>query len=769
METIKIPYHLSGTAIVTGAAKFIGDEPKLERIVYAKLLTSAFAHAKILKINIEEAKKVQGVVAVLTAKDIPGENQIGHTIKDEPLLPEDEVMYVGQPLILILAESKKIAEYAIKLIKVDYQELPAILTIPEALKNNSLYVPERKIECGDIAEGFKKSDYILEGEITTGTQEHAYLETQRCIAVPGDDNNITLYSATQSTAEIQEIAARVLNIKSKDVVVDVKRLGGAFGGKERSSTLFSCLAAFGAYKIKRPVELILSRSEDIAFTGKRHPFQAKYKVGFSKSGKITAYDVHLSSNGGAFIDLSLPVLERGMFHADNTYYLPNARIIGAACKTNLPPNTAFRGFGAPQGIFVIESVIEKIAEKLQIDYAKVREVNFYGEKELTPYGETVNEACSNELLKELKEKIHYEKLLSEITEFNDNNKYIKRGLGIVPVKFGISFTFTSLNQGTALIWIYPDGSISMSHGGIEMGQEINTKVAQVVAKELGISIDKIRVESSNTQRNGNASPTAASSGSDINGNAALNAAKQLKERLTVSAVKMFQEKYKLKGKESEIIFADNKIFYKNNSEFSLDFSELAHYTYLERLNLGAQGYYKTPEIYFDRETMKGSPFYYFVYGVAASVVEVDILTGANKLIEVHIVHDAAQTLNKEVDLGQITGAFFQGYGYSTMEDINYDAKGKYLATTLSTYKIPTICDLPEIFDIKMIECKREHASVMGSKAIGEPPLVYGFSTYFAIKHALASLNSQAQVDLPMPATAEAIVMTANKLISIEGC
>ena len=475
---VNIPYHLSGPGIVTGSAKFIGDEIKPEGMVYAKFLPSPFAHAKIVKIDITEAQQIDGVVAIFTPKDIPGENQIGHTIKDEPLLPEDEVMYVGQPVVLVLAVDEKIAEFAITKIKADYRELPAILSISAALKANSLYVPERKIERGDLKNGFKSADYALEGEITTGTQEHVYLETQRCIAVPGDDNNITLYSSTQSTAEIQEIAARVLNIASKDVVVDVKRLGGAFGGKERSATLFACLAAFGAYKIKKPVALILSRVEDISYSGKRHPFLAKYKVGFTKEGKITAYDVNLSSNGGAFVDLSLPILERSMFHADNAYYLPNVRIVGAACRTNLPPNTAFRGFGAPQGIFVIESVLEKIAEKLQIDYLKVREINFYQENELTPYGEKVCDACSNELLAELKSKIKYEKLLSEIAEFNKNNKYLKRGLGVAPVKFGISFTFTTLNQGTALVWIYSDGSISLSHGGIEMGQEINTKVAQ---------------------------------------------------------------------------------------------------------------------------------------------------------------------------------------------------------------------------------------------------------------------------------------------------
>jgi xanthine dehydrogenase large subunit len=752
----KLPHHLSGHAIVTGAAKFLDDEVKPANLLYAKFLPSSEAHAKILKLDISKAKAFPGVYAVLTAKDIPGENQIGHTIKDEPLLPESEVQYVGQPILLVLAENPKVAEHALKLVDIKYKKLPTILSIEDALKVNSLYVPPRKIECGDVKKGFAESDFVFEGEISTGTQEHTYLETQRCIAVPGDDHNITLYSGTQSTAEIQEIAAEVLGIRSKDVVVDVKRLGGAFGGKERTATLWACLAAFAAFTLKRPVEVKLTRMEDQAYTGKRHPFKINYKVGVTKEGKILAYDVVLHSNGGAYIDLSLPIIERGMFHADNAYYLPNARVVGKACRTNLPPNTAFRGFGAPQGIFAIECVMERIAKELNLNPIAVREINLYQENQTTHYGEVVHEACHRELFKILKEKSAYENLIRETEEFNKKNSFLKRGIGIIPVKFGISFTFTTLNQGSALIWVYTDGSISMSHGGIEMGQEINTKVAQVVAKELGVDIKRIRVESSNTQRNGNASPTAASSGADINGNAALNAAKQLKERFIPAAVNYLSEKFFCTIKAENVVFADDKIFDKNNPKCSVDFSVLTSYMYGERINLGAQGYYKTPEIFFDRDKMQGTPFYYFVYGVALQQVEVDILTGAHKLLKVYIVHDIANPLNKEIDLGQIAGAFFQGYGYATMEEMNYDESGKYLATTLSTYKVPTIRDLPEVFDIELHESPREHASVMGNKAIGEPPLIYGMGAYFAIKNALSYVDKN--VELKMPATPEAIVM-----------
>lgn len=767
------PLHLSGRAIVSGEAKFIGDDVKSAGMLVARCVPSKYAHAKIVKIDTTAAAKVAGVIAVLTHHDVPGENQIGHTIKDEPLLPEDEVMYVGQPVAVVVATNASSAAAAMKLVHIEYQALTPILTIEDALQANSLYVPPTTIERGDIVTGFKQAAHVLTGEVNTQTQEHVYFETQRCWAIPGDDNNLTLFSATQATAEVQEIAARVLGLRSKDVTVDVRRLGGAFGGKERSATLWACLTALAAYVLKRPVELKLSRLEDLAYTGKRHPFNVKYKVGFTATGKILAYEIILSCNGGAFVDLSLPILQRAMFHADNAYYLPHVKIVGNACKTNLPPNTAFRGFGAPQGIFAIETIIEKIAAKLQLDPVVVRETNFYQVNETTPFGQPVINPCSRELLAILKTRTEYTNLLQTTAEFNRSHKYLKRGVGIVPVKFGISFTFTPLNQGTALIWIYADGSISMSHGGIEMGQEVNTKVAQVVAKELGVNLSRIRMESSNTQRNGNASPTAASTGSDINGNAALLAARQLKERLSAVAVALLNERLNVKVdatiKDNDatndqivvdyenLVFANDSVYDQRAPTTALDFSEVVHAAYMQRINLGAQGYYKTPDIFFDGAKMQGSPFYYFVYGVALTQVEVDLLTGANKLIKVYIVHECGNPLNKSVDRGQITGAYMQGFGYCTMEDMQFDATGKYPANTLSTYKIPTIADLPQDFAIELVELDAQHASVMGSKAVGEPPLIYGLGAYFAILHALQAAAPDKSIELMMPATPEAIV------------
>lgn len=760
----KPPYHISGHAIVTGKAKFIGDDIKPDGMLCAKPFPSEHAHAKIVSIDTSKAKKIPGVVAVLTWQDIPGPNQIGHTILDEPLLPQNEVMHVGQPVALIVAENAKIAAKAMKLITVTYKKLPSILTIDEALQAKSFYTGPQQFNHGDIKSAFKQAEFVITGEVNTGTQEHSYFETQRCWAIPGDDKNITLYSATQSTAEAQAIAARVLGLSSKDVTVDVKRLGGAFGGKERTATLWACLAALAAYVTKKPVELKLNRKDDMAWTGKRHPFRGKYKVGFNKQGRILAYELEISSNGGAFADLSIPVLYRAMFHADNAYYIPNVKITGVACKTNLPSNTAFRGFGAPQGIFIIENIIEKIAYKLKLDPIAVREINLYRENETTPYGQPVRDASHKKIFALLKQKTNYEKLRQEVANFNNQHQYLKRGIGIAPVKFGISFTFTPLNQGTALIWIYADGSIAVSHGGVEMGQEVNTKVAQVVAHELGVNLKRIRVESSNTQRNGNASPTAASTGSDINGNAALNAAQQLKERLCKEAAKLIAEKFSFKAAVNRIVFQDDQIFDRKNPDAKLHFNELIQHAYMQRINLGAQGFYKTPEIFYDSNKEHGSPFAYYVYGAALVQVEVDVLTGVNKLLSVQIIHQAGRSLNTAIDLGQIAGAFMQGYGYCTMEDMPFDKNGCYNATTFSTYKIPIIRDLPQTFAVDFIETDTKNASVMGSKAIGEPPLIYGEAAYFAIKNALQSIDPDHEVELAMPATPEAIALAANKQI-----
>ncbi|MCL5261364.1 MAG: molybdopterin-dependent oxidoreductase [Gammaproteobacteria bacterium] len=770
----KSPVHISGVPLVTGSAKFICDETKPQGMVYVKPIFSKFAHARILNIDASEALAIPGVIAFFSAKDIPGENQVGHAFPDTPLLPEEEVMYVGQVVALLVATDLKTATFAAKLVKVEYAELPPILTIEDAIKAKSFYVPERVVARGDVDKALAAADFVVESEINTGFQEHIYLETQSCRAIPGDDHNITIFSSSQGPTQVQEKVAKVLGINAKDVIVDVKRVGGGFGGKESAPELWSSLTALAAFLTKRPAELRLTRHEDIVATGKRHPFYGKYKIGFNKDGKIVAYDLFMASNGGAFTDLSIPILERAIYHADNAYYLPNVRITAVPCKTNLTPNTAFRGFGAPQGIFIIEHAMDKVAHKLKIDPVVVREINLYQPDQLTPFSQPVWEANHPTLFTKLKEKIRYQDLLNATNEFNKNNKFVKRGLSVMPVKFGISFSQTTMNQGSALVWIYTDGTVIVSHGGVEMGQGLNTKVAQIVAKEFGLDMSHIRVESTNTSRIGNTPPTAASTGTDLNCSATYNAVMQIKEKLNVMATELLVSKNAFNGltvpaasafDTPYIFYQDNYVYDWRNPAVKISFAELVTAAHLRRICLGAHGFYKTPGLYNDRQHGRGHPFHYFVFGVAVTQVEVDVLTGGNRLLKVSALHDIAHSLNQGIDINQAAGAIFQGYGYSTMEEEIFDIKGRYLADTLSTYKIPTFRDLPEdLFEIEIFERQCQHSSVYGSKALGEPPLIYGLGAWFAIKHAISSLNPNTEVMLAMPATPEAVLNSINKLL-----
>lgn len=761
---MKNPVNISGHLHITGKSKFVGDEMNIANLHYAKMLFSKQSHARIKMLDLRDAESLEGVVGIITYENIPGENQIGHVMKDEPLLPIDEVFYYGQPIAIVVAKTPRIAEIALSKIKIEYEPLESILTIDKAIENDSYYIAPRYIKNGNVDEGFKQADFILEGEFECGGQEHFYMETQRCLAVPDDDGGITLYSATQATAEVQEIAAHILGINSSKVTVDVLRLGGAFGGKERGATLWSCLAAVASYTTNLPVELKLNREEDIQSTGKRHPYKAKYKAGFTNDGKIVSYDTRLYSNGGYYSDLSVAILERAMLHSDNAYFIPNISIAGYACKTNLPPNTAFRGFGGPQGIFAIESILEKAAMKLEMDKLEIRKINTYKSGQQLPYKQTAEDIVIPKFYNILEKKYKYSKRKSECAKFNVKSKFIKKGVGIVPVKFGISFTTALLNQASALVWVYTDGTISLSHCGIEMGQGINTKMMQIAADELGISFNRIRVESSNTKRTGNASPTAASTGTDLNGSAVKLAVQKIKSRLKKFAVSYIKNKFGFEPLLKNIVFSNDTVFDKTSPDNSIGFSELVHQAYLNRVALGAHGYYRTPGIFFDREKGEGTPFFYFSQGVCMSEVEVDILTGMFKLKSVNIVHDMGNSVNFEIDKGQIAGAFFQGFGWCTFEEITNDASGRYLAVTPSTYKIPTITDLPEKFEIEAITRKTKFASVNGSKGIGEPPLIYGESVYFAIKDAIESIKDyKVETNLKMPATPEAVLMAIENL------
>ena len=752
----KLPHHLAGPLHLRGKSRFIADEPSLQGMLYAKFLFSPVAHARIKKLDISGAESYPGIYKVLTANDIPGENMIGHVIKDEPLFPTLEIMYAWQPLAMVLAEDERCAELAVKQIKLEYEELPAVFDPEDADAKQEWYVPERKIQSGDIDAAFANAPYVMEGKTATSGQEHFYMEGQRSVAIPFEDSRLTIHSATQSTMEVQEVVSHLLGIPAHDIVVEVPRLGGAFGGKERAATIWACMAALGAYVCKRPVQVKLSRDEDMRATGKRHPFTSLWKVAYDVQGKLLAYDIQLLANGGAYADLSVAILERAMFHSDNAYYIPNTRIRGRACRTNLPPNTAYRGFGAPQGIFVIESILDDIARQLKLDPMEIRILNAYQNGNITPYGQEIKECQLSDIYVKLAANADYAKLKLEVQEFNLCHEHHKRGLGIMPVKFGISFTTALLNQGSALIWIYIDGSVSVSTGGVEMGQELSTKVAVVVSLVLGISTDKIRVESSNTQRVGNASPTAASTGSDINGNAARIAAEKIRENLREPAAKLIAQQSGQEVESQKLVFADGKIYSQSNPAESITFSELVSFAYVERIPLAAYGYYRTPDVWFNRELGQGRPFHYYVYGAALAEVEVDMQLGEHTVNKLFIVHENGASLHEQIDLGQITGAAVQCIGWCTMEDLKWDAKGHYTSANPSTYKIPGIRDIPEVFKVELMPSASGEASVFGSKATGEPPFIYGLAVFFALQAAVREVNPEAT--LSFPATPEAIIL-----------
>ncbi len=751
----KRSYHISGKLHLTGSSRFIADEAPLPGMLHAKFFYAPVAHAKILKLDTAEAASIPGVERVVTAADIPGANQIGHVIQDEPLFPEDRIMYLGQPLAMVLAADETLAEDAAKLIRLEYEELPPLLEIDAADAKSEWYIPERRIECGDVHKALSAAVYTLEGITETAGQEHFYLESQRCRAIPGEGRTLTLFTATQSTMEVQTVLAHVLGLPAHHIIVEVPRLGGAFGGKERAATLWACLAGLGAYLSKKPVQVLLTREEDMRGTGKRHPFKSRWKAGFDAEGRISALDVELLANGGAYADLSVAILERALFHADNAYHIPNARIRGRACRTNLPPNTAFRGFGAPQGIFVIEAIMERVARKLGLDPLELRQANVYRSGDLTPYGQPVRDSNLRELLDKLRWNSDYEKLKEETRAFNAGHEFHKQGLGIVPVKFGISFTTALLNQASALLWVYIDGSVSLTTGGVEMGQEVSTKCALVVSRVLGLPLERIRVESNNSQRVGNASPTAASTGSDLNGNAARIAAEKVRDQLSPVARELLA-KLGVDCGAGEICFEDGLVYCVSAPDKRISFPELVSQAYNARVPLAAYGYYRTPGLCYDRERGQGNPFHYYVCGCALVQAEIDLLSGEHRVLKTHIVHENGNSLSEPIDRGQIIGAYVQSAGWCTIEDLPLDAKGRYLAINPSTYKIPTVREVSETLDLELVPAGAEYASVFGSKATGEPPFIYGLAVWFAIQSAVWAAAPQAE--LRFPATPEAVLL-----------
>lgn len=751
--------HESSIKQVTGEAVFVNDMDVNSEMLTGHVVYSKHAHAKISGYDLKKAKAMPGVYAVLCYKDIPGENQVGPVAKDELCLAENEVTNIGQAIILIAAKDKSTALEAEKLIEIKYEVLEPILEIETAIDKNTLIAPPRKIERGNVEIEFKKCKHKISGELKTGAQEHWYLETQSCLCVPGEDGSIKAYSSTQHPSETQAIIAEVLGIKSNEVEVEVRRLGGGFGGKETQANHIAVWSALLCNSTGKAVKIHLFRDDDQIITGKRHRFLSKYEAGFDNEGIINSYSVELNADAGSATDLSMAILERAMLHADNAYYIPNMRVIGKAFRTNLPSNTAFRGFGGPQGIAVIETVIDKIARYLGKDSAEIREKNFYKQesRNVTHYGEEVENNRLQVIYEKILKSSEYRKRRLEIDQFNLENEFEKKGLALTPVKFGISFTTAFLNQAGALVNIYKDGSVLVNHGGTEMGQGLYTKILRIASLELGVSAENIIVNATNTSKVPNTSATAASSGSDINGMAVKNAIDILKDRLASVAMELIGSK----SKKENIVFENDFVFDKNKPEKKIAFKELIPTAYLRQVSLSSTGFYKTPDIWFDREKGVGHPFHYFAFGMAVTEVQVDILTGYHKILRTDILHDAGNSINDEIDKGQVVGGFVQGAGWCTTEEIKWDAKGNLLTHSPDTYKIPTIQDIPSDFRVELLKGYPNPNTIRNSKAVGEPPIMLAFSVWLAIKDAISAVgNHRIEPEFTLPATNEVIVMSA---------
>lgn len=734
---------------VTGTSLYLDDIPVRQGTLYAAVLDSTEAHAKITHLDINKAKQLQGVIDVYTANDIPGENQIGGIIPDEPLFADGEVHYRGQPVALIIAESNQIARDALKEIEISYHPLEVITNPRDAAEKGLLLLPPKQFAMGDTKKQWEKCKYVFSGTTEQGGQEHLYLETQGAYAYPAETGNFMVHSSTQSPTAVQRAIAGVLGIPMHRIQVDVVRLGGGFGGKEDQATPWAAMATLAAQKLNKPVKLVLSRPEDMRMTGKRHPYSSDFKIGLSEDLKIMAYEVTYFQNGGAANDLSPAISERTLFHTTNSYFIPNVQATLYSCKTNLPPNTAFRGFGGPQGMFVIETAIAKAAMELGIEASVIQKKNLLKENDVFYYGQTatgVNTIKSwNTLLREFK----IEKKQKEIASFNKKNSLFKKGIAFMPITFGISFTNTSMNQARALVHIYQDGSVGISTAAIEMGQGVNTKMVQVASRTFGISPEKIKIESTNTSRVANTSPTAASTGADLNGKALLIACNSLMRRLKATAAKKFNASSKNISINNEIVYLSGKPIMK--------WEELITDAFLKRISLTENGHYATPGIFFDNKKEKGHPFAYHVYGTAAIIAKVDVLRGEYQLEEVDVIHDFGKSMNPIIDTGQLEGGIIQGIGYTTLEEVAYDDNGKLLSNSLSTYKIPDLFSIPKVLKIKALKTAGHPLAVLKSKAVGEPPLMYGLGAYFAIQNAIRAFNPQFK-KFDAPITPEKVLM-----------
>ena len=752
----KLP-HDSAIKHVAGLAKYTDDIIEPYGTLHGAIGWSKEAHALIKKIDLKEVYKSEGVISVVASKDIPGRNDVGPVFDGDPIFPKSKVEYYGQPLFAVAATTTEFARKAVLKAKIIYKKLKPIVTINEALKKKKFVLKGRKIKRGNASNAIRNSENYLKGNFTTGSQEHFYLEGQVAFVIPKEDKDLLVYSSTQHPSETQQIIAKMLNQKSNSINVLVRRIGGGFGGKE-TNFLTSSVCALLARKTNKPVKLRLDRDDDIIITGKRHDFYSQYEVGFNKKGIIQGLKIKLASRCGMSPDLSGAINERALLHIDNAYYISNIEVQNYLCKTNTVSSTAFRGFGGNQGMMSIENIIDNISRYLHKDPAEIRKNNFYqkSKKNITHYGMKIEDNVINEIFNKLLKKSNYKKRYLKIKKFNLNNKYLKKGISITPVKFGISFTTIHLNQAGALVHIYTDGSVNLNHGGIEMGQGTNTKIAQLVANELGLPFKKIKITSTNTSKVPNTSASAASSTTDLNGAAALDAVSKIKKNLE----KFINKKYNFKNKK--IIYEKGLIKFNNKS---FKFESIIKDAYLNRISLSSSGFYSTPKINFNRKTFSGRPFLYFCYGAAVTEVMIDVLTGENIVERVDIIHDSGKAINPALELGQIEGGFVQGQGWLTMEEVNWNSKGKIMTVSPSTYKIPAVSDMPKKFNIEIFKQGINQEKVVNkAKTTGEPPLMLAMSVFFAIKDAISSVGNYKKIPvLDAPATPEKILMSLNEL------
>jgi xanthine dehydrogenase large subunit len=742
---------------VRGESVYLDDIPVIHGTLYACVFDSPVAHGKLISLNKLEAEMSPGVVRVVTAKDIIGENQIGGIIPDEPLLATDEVHFQGMPIAIVLAESEELARRAAKTIQVNIEPLEPILDPRVAAANNDLIVPPKRFKLGNTDAAFIECEHVFEGRADVNGQEHLYIETQGAYAVPTEQGGLRVYSSTQGPTAVQRTVCRVTGLAMHQVEVDVQRLGGGFGGKEDQANAWAAVCAVGSQLTKRPVKYALHRMEDMRMTGKRHPYSADYKIGLDKNLKIVAYDVTFYQNAGAAADLSPPVLERTLFHCTNSYFIPNVSAVAYSCRTNLPPNTAFRGFGGPQGMFVIESALAHAADALAVDRSVIQRANLIENGDEFPYGQ-VAESDAITTWMQGDAKYDFATLQKEADDFNASSTYFKKGVSMMPVCFGISFTKTPMNQARSLVHVYTDGSVAVSTGAVEMGQGVNTKIAQVAAEMFGLPVESVRLHTTNTLRIANTSPTAASAAADLNGKATQMACEAIRDRLLEIAVPLVEA-----ATASDLSLSDGFVN-RNGERTSLDWKTLVMDAHLQRVNLSEHAHYATPGINFDWETAKGHPFAYHVYGTAIVGVTVDCLRGRYEIDYVKCCHDFGSSMNTSVDYGQIEGGIVQGIGWMTIEEVFYDDAGRLRSNALSTYKVPDIYSVPKEIEILPLETTRENLAVFNSKAVGEPPLMYGIGAYFAIRHAIKAFAGGDPI-FDAPFTPEKVLLSLYKTSS----